>query len=62
MKRVVITGMGIVSSIGNSTQEVTASGLDDDVAGLAGKLAEQARDFYERQGWLQGSVEPSSAR
>ena len=25
MKRVVITGMGIVSSIGNSTQEVTAS-------------------------------------
>ena len=25
MKRVVITGMGIVSSIGNNTQEVTAS-------------------------------------
>ena len=25
MKRVVVTGMGIVSSIGNSTQEVVAS-------------------------------------
>src|SRR5690606_11707070 len=25
MRRVVVTGMGIVSSIGNSTQEVTAS-------------------------------------
>ena len=33
-------------------QEVTASGLDDDVARLAEKLAEQAVDFYERQGWL----------
>ena len=25
MRRVVVTGMGIVSSIGNNTQEVTAS-------------------------------------
>ena len=33
-------------------QEITAGGLDDDVARLARKLADQAKDFYERQGWL----------
>ncbi len=33
-------------------QEVTAAGLDDDVARLAEKLADQTKDFYERQGWL----------
>jgi 3-oxoacyl-[acyl-carrier-protein] synthase-1 len=41
MKRVVVTGMGIVSSIGNNTQEVTAS-LHDARSGVrrAGKMAE----------------------
>src|SRR4029450_11603181 len=41
MKRVVITGMGIVSSIGNNTQEVLAS-LHDAKSGItrAGKYAE----------------------
>ncbi len=41
MKRVVVTGMGIVSSIGNTTQEVAAS-LHDARSGVtrAEKLAE----------------------
>ena len=41
MKRVVITGMGIVSSIGNNTQEVLAS-LHEAKSGItrAGKYAE----------------------
>ena len=32
-------------------QERTAGDLDDDVERLAKKLGEQARDFYDRQGW-----------
>ncbi len=44
MRRVVVTGMGIVSSIGNSTQEVTAS-LRDARSGIV------AADDYSRLGF-----------
>lgn len=50
MKRVVVTGMGIVSSIGNSQQEVVES-LQDGISGISGILATPeyaAHDFSSR--------------
>ncbi|MEX0853445.1 MAG: beta-ketoacyl synthase N-terminal-like domain-containing protein, partial [Bauldia sp.] len=44
MKRVVVTGMGIVSSIGNSTQEVVAS-LREAKSGISRADEYAARGF-----------------
>ena len=43
MRRVVVTGMGIVSSIGNNTQEVLAS-LYDAKPGITGPASVEYRD------------------
>ena len=52
MRRVVVTGMGIVSSIGNNTQEVLAS-LREGRSGVTPTELRQLRDWY---------VDASSAR
>ena len=48
MKRVVITGMGIVSCIGNNTNEVLAS-LKEGTSGI--KLQQVYRDIVGSRSW-----------
>jgi len=52
MRRVVVTGMGIVSSIGNNTEEVTAS-LREAKSGIAAAPAQRDRNFRSQ---VEGAV------
>ena len=57
MRRVVVTGMGIVSSIGNNTQEVQAS-LHDARSGI-GFSEEFAEHGFRSQVWAMPTLDPT---